>query len=625
MAENLMISSGSILGDNAEPFDSSCVEIPALGRPFNLGMLYDSREDKILPGLTLWDKEKLEEDIRVTPKHNTEYTESSSKSIADKCSLLEIDTSLKTSIWTGLINIEGSAKYFNDSKASKDQASITFKSKTVTEFKELTMNHLGKDNIKYWDVIKKGLATHVVAAIQYGAQSFFVFNQDVSTHENTCNIEGKLEVKVNKIPSLIKGNGKNAETVKTGKYHCKFYGDCCPEQIPKTFEDVHKVCQEISKLLGPNGERAVPLKVWLMPLTFFDPTAAQLVTQLSVRLESHIEKIMEGFSMILAECNDISRCESAQTFPQIFQKIKMFDDICSEFVKGLQREIKKKVPRIRGGKEDESELIEFLNRQATSPFQRNALKKWLDFCRMEVCFLSSLTEILPNTKIVQPEYLQSEICGKGNVLCYVFYLTEAEDDPYLSALENYLKGIHSGQSWSQDFEEERIFDQIRKKAKLFRDFAENNKDDENCRFLAVCLSDNKCKGSAIRIYKDGCKAVNFTPPSKPEKVSVDEIKDNSGILRFSPPQDGARAVIGYRVEYSVAGTNKWHHQMEHNAGEVKVDDLNPYKGYTFRVRACTDVGVGPAAEVKTSPKKSWWNSIWKLLFEFMALLRYTAW
>ena len=34
--------------------------MPTLGRPFQLGMLYDVRSDKILPGVTLWDPDDLQ-------------------------------------------------------------------------------------------------------------------------------------------------------------------------------------------------------------------------------------------------------------------------------------------------------------------------------------------------------------------------------------------------------------------------------------------------------------------------------------------------------------------------------------------------------------------------------------
>jgi hypothetical protein len=39
------------------------LQIPALGRPFNLGVLYDARSEKTLPGLTLWDTATLQKNL----------------------------------------------------------------------------------------------------------------------------------------------------------------------------------------------------------------------------------------------------------------------------------------------------------------------------------------------------------------------------------------------------------------------------------------------------------------------------------------------------------------------------------------------------------------------------------
>lgn len=613
----------SLSGKNTHS-DDKWVEMPALGRPFDLGMLYDCRNDKLIPGFTLWDKEKLEADIRVTAKPSCEFKMSLSESITDKCSLLEIDSSLKASFLSGLLlNIDGSAKYLSDSKASKEQARVTMKCKTVTQFKELTMNHLGKDNIKHGDVIKNGFATHIVTAIQYGAQAIFVFNKDVSKHENMSDVQGSLERTVDEITSpVIKGKWKTTNKDTLDRCYCKFYGDCCPDQVPVTLEDARKICQEMPKFQGPNGERAVPMKVWLMPLSFFDPTAAKLVNQISLRLIVETQKIQEDFSDLESRCNNILQCESAQQFSQILQKVKTFISLCSEFNEGFQRKLAKKVPAIRGGKEDESELTEILRQKAASPFSSKSLKKWMDSCEGEVIFLNSLIEILSGIKVVQSDMLESEIYSTPTVVCYVFYLSDSEDEPYLCALEKYLKGTQSKQQWSQGVKRQQLFGTMKKKAELFRDIAKD-KDDDSCKFLAVGLSDKNHKdlAAAIHIYKDGLKTTeNFEPPSKPEDVTAEK-KDSSVILKFCPPKDGARAVTGYKVSYSVTGEDKWHHQTVSQAGEVTVADLNPNKDYTFRVRAITDVGVGPAAEVKTF-SNTWMSFIWGLLEKIKDIFRY---
>ena len=46
--------------------------IPALGRPFTLGSLYDRRDDKLFTSVSLWDNEVLRKECRKTPQNSTD-------------------------------------------------------------------------------------------------------------------------------------------------------------------------------------------------------------------------------------------------------------------------------------------------------------------------------------------------------------------------------------------------------------------------------------------------------------------------------------------------------------------------------------------------------------------------
>ncbi|KAJ3581528.1 hypothetical protein NHX12_016549, partial [Muraenolepis orangiensis] len=47
--------------------------LAALGRPFSLGMLYDCRNDSLIPAFTLWDREDLEKDAVETSQPNSSF------------------------------------------------------------------------------------------------------------------------------------------------------------------------------------------------------------------------------------------------------------------------------------------------------------------------------------------------------------------------------------------------------------------------------------------------------------------------------------------------------------------------------------------------------------------------
>ena len=81
------------------------------------------------------------------------------------------------------------------------------------------MNHIGRGKVEHPYVFEKGLATHVVTGILYGAQAFFVFDREVSGKEDRQDIEGNLKVIIKKIPTLkIEGQGSLANE---RQGHCK--------------------------------------------------------------------------------------------------------------------------------------------------------------------------------------------------------------------------------------------------------------------------------------------------------------------------------------------------------------------------------------------------------------------
>ncbi|XP_034418547.1 verrucotoxin subunit beta-like [Cyclopterus lumpus] len=591
------------------------IEVAALGRPFSLGMLYDCRTDSLVPGITLWDREDLTSHIVERPHINNSFDMVASESIEDKSSALNVEASLKASFLGGLVEVEGSAKYLNDSKTSRHQARVTLSYKTTTKFQQLSMNHLGSVNIKHPYVFEKGIATHVVTAVLYGAQAFFVFDREVSETETHQDIQGNLKVMIQMIPSIaIEGEGalkmKDKDREYVDKFSCKFHGDFSLEKNPVSFQEAVEVYQSLPRLLGANRENAVPMKVWLLPLTSLDSTAAKLVRQISIRLVQESQSVLEDFSELEMRCKDALRTTTAQQFPQIGKKIKTFKEMCSEFRQEFQRTLAKKLPSIRGGGEEEAVLADILKERRSSPFNSNNLNEWMDCKDKEVYILRYFTKMMKNTKILSSQNdLHEEILSAEHVMCFAF-TSLGSDESYLSTLSHYLRqtaGIPQD-AHTQDLEKEQWFfshkvtDTLRQKAKLFSDFAEANKENKNITFLTLGLPNEAQKGSSIYLYENVVSVnENYEPPSKPEAGTVIEINHNSVTLKISPPKFGVENITSYSVEYCVSGEEGWK-QKTASKEEVTVSDLSPKTDYVFRCRAVTSAGVGPANEVNGSIK-----------------------
>ncbi|KAG8013719.1 Stonustoxin subunit alpha [Nibea albiflora] len=594
------------------------MELTALGRPFSVGMLYDCRTDSLVPGITLWDHDDLIKHVRERPQNSNDFEIVASESIEDKSKALNVDASLKASFLGGLVQVSGSAKYLNDSKTSKNQARVTLNYKATTQIQELSMDHLGRGNVKHPYVFDQGLATHVVTAVLYGAQAFFVFDREVSEQEDHQDIEGHLKVMIMKIPCLqIEGEGslkmEDKDRASVEKFSCRFYGDFSLQKPPTSFQDAIQVYQSLPNLLGTNGENGVPTKVWLLPLTCLGSSAAKLVRQISIRLVQDSQRVLEDFSELEMRCNDALNTNTAQHFPQIGNKLKAFRDMCSEFKLEFQQTLAKKLPSIRGGGEEEAVLAEILKKRHSSPFSSKDLNEWMDCKEREIYTLKSLTNMMKNTKIVPSQsHLHRETLSAEHAVCFIF-TSLGSVEPYLSTLSNYLQQTATPdepqEPHTRDVEKEQwyaskeVAETMRHKAKLFSDFAEANQENRNMKFLTVGLTIETQKGSSICLYKDGVPVnENFEPPSKPETVTVSDINHNSVTLKISPPRFGAENITSYCTEYRVSTEDGWQQKTASKAEEVTVRDLSPNTEYLFRCRAVTSQAVGPANEVSGSIK-----------------------
>uniref|UniRef100_A0A8C6WGL9 Fibronectin type-III domain-containing protein n=1 Tax=Neogobius melanostomus TaxID=47308 RepID=A0A8C6WGL9_9GOBI len=224
----------------------------------------------------------------------------------------------------------------------------------------------------------------------------------------------------------------------------------------------------------------------------------------------------------------------------------------------------------------------------------------------EVNTIKTLVKLINTETVSSENALTNKVSDSEKAL--VFVLTSLDStEPFLSELDQHLEGSLRRMPRRWYSSEDVIYSTVRRKAELFSDFAEANKDKDkdkdrkSLRFLVVGLADKNQEGSAVYLYEDGgLISKNIELPSKPKPVTVGEVTHNTVSLHFSAPSEGAHSVTEYRVEFSEKGKEEWNQQLQAEAGEVTVTGLSSYTEYSVRVRAVTDLGVGPAAAPKTS-------------------------
>ncbi|XP_042565679.1 uncharacterized protein LOC105901965 isoform X2 [Clupea harengus] len=607
------------------------IECAALGRPFQLGMLYDCRNDALIPGVTLWNQDNLQSNKSVQQQHNTEFNVTTSDSIEEKSNSLNISGSLKLSLLGGLVNVRGSAKYFQDTKKSHKQSRVTLQYRATTSFETLTMTHLARGQVSHPNVFEDDIATHVVTAILYGAGAYFMFDRESSSEDDRKQVEGDAKLTFDKLKFLkvdaeasLKMDDKEKAAVE--KFSCTFHGDFQLKTNPTSFSDAVSVYRNLPDLLGENGEHAVPIRVWLYPLLKLDSRAAKLQRDISNDLITCSSDTIESLTMTEMRCSDILKDTAAATFPAMGKKVQTLMQKCRQYKHDFMQKLGSVLPSIRGGVKEESALADILKAHEQSPFNSNDLDQWLTCKEKESDALKSFLKQLEKLGAEMDDNLDDLLSDLEvkTIVCFSFTSVD-QPDSFLVKLSDYLKplGMVATPAESSDLHarntewlstDARLT--MRRQLRLFGELKKLNTKSTDTKFIAASKYDESRPGAWIFIYEDDCSdAVPFVPPSKPATPTITGVTHDSLTVKVSEPDS---ATVEYRVEYRMKQEQEteWaSHPVQKNQEAVTLSGLKPGTEYEIRATAvgklsyavssvvCSAVtltAVGPPTQVKVT-------------------------
>uniref|UniRef100_A0AAY5EH85 B30.2/SPRY domain-containing protein n=1 Tax=Electrophorus electricus TaxID=8005 RepID=A0AAY5EH85_ELEEL len=504
-----------------ETLQDDIIEMAAMGQPFQLGMLYNLRKKVLIPGVSLWSHSEIQKNKSITPKNSTEFSATGSESIEEKANSLKLDTHLGLSLIFEQIKASGSAEYLMATKNSQQHARLTLKYHTTTRFEQLTMGHLTIRNGFQMAELKDNSATHVVIAVLYGANAFFTFHKKVTNEESKEQIKGDLQQAVNILWGLAKESAcvslrlSDRETKELQNMICSFYGDFKLEVNPCTFENAMHVYSTLPSLLGKDGENAVPLRVWLYPLSRLGLTEAPRVIEISSSCSTCIFPIIEDFDTIELKCNHLLNEAAAQTFPVTHGNIMDLKQSCLNYKKHFIEKIGSLLPLVYNGVKEEKDTAALLELHERSPFRSTNINQWLKFKEEE---LHTVQAILKQLRGIGVELLTDE--ETENVTCFTFTSLE-QAAPFLSQLSEYLTGLSDNLTGTRarvttdsplTWLTEEVKVTMRRKLQLFKKL----KTSISTKFAVSLEHHKKHPGACIMVYRDDCDgAVCFSPPSKP--------------------------------------------------------------------------------------------------------------
>uniref|UniRef100_A0A673XQQ0 B30.2/SPRY domain-containing protein n=1 Tax=Salmo trutta TaxID=8032 RepID=A0A673XQQ0_SALTR len=469
---------------------SGWVEVPALGRPIHPGMLYDCCSESFTPG-------------------NSTFNGMDENNINERFRALGLDQPIRTSFLSGLVEVRGAAEYLNHPLLHKGDY-VTLHYKRTTRLDQLTSFLLEK--VRRPEVIQQQTATHVVMAVTYGTQAFIVCKT------NRTWTTSKVINKLKKMIQLLTAEDGAAQLAKSSGLTCTYYGDL---ETNRGDREITDLCESFPKLLGPSGEKAVPLRVWLCPLKNLHP-AATSVREMSEDLQSRVEREMEHYRCIGTRCEEIVKHEWVSKVQDLKDKLIHFIDLIQEYLAQLQKLMGRVLVSVRSGVQEEKAVEEEMKGHDLSPFRMEATGQWLDDKQAELKFLESLDSKI-RSKMVSTDQLQKVISNSKTDTVVCFTLTSlGETDLYLSSLKQHLDSLqtyshtrpgHRYQHTQPWFKSEENKERVTTAARAFLDFIVTKK----LKFVATSIPDDSTPGASIRLYQGGRLVdSDYKAVSKPE-------------------------------------------------------------------------------------------------------------
>eukprot|EP00061_Rhincodon_typus_P014882 g42240.t1 len=469
------------------------------------------------------------------------------------------------------------------------------------------MSQLGPEHITYPSVFKQGSATHVVTGVLYGAQAFFVFDQDHSSTDNEHDIQGNLQVMIRKIPTFqIKGKGSvdmsDDDKKRVEKFCCTFHGDIFLDRNPVNYQEAVEVYSTLPKLLGDHRENAVPLRVWLHPLKMLDLKAAQLAREVSVGLVNQCQWVIDQFHDIEMRCNDLIKSPAARAFSEIKDKVQTFRRMVLEFQTIFQKRLAQTLLSIRGKGQDERILVEMLEGTERSPFRYCRLDSWLQKREKEGSTVDGYLAMLEGVDILSKSQLVRALADPmtEHIVCFTFTSLGTEDN-YLQELSKCLQTEWNlaepngtladeagpfGEVW---FDVAPVLTQMRKWAQLFLQIVESNKYShgtkgrESTKISIASVEDKTCAGASLFLYVQGILVNNQVTLLKPDIPSIRCVTDSSVTLHLKAPANNIGPVLLFKVGYRPVEDHDWYWaDAEGGVETFTVAGLQPHKEYSFK-------------------------------------------
>nr|XP_055053216.1 uncharacterized protein LOC129438506 isoform X1 [Misgurnus anguillicaudatus] len=572
-------------------FPSDIIEVSALGRPLALGMLYDSKSDCYSQTSFLWSNNTIASMKVSLPRPQTDVKILTGDSIQDRFRALEMSSVLRTKALHGLIEVIGAAAFLNHPIQSEHQDRVTLHYKTTTRLDMIsqTLLHEGVSP----SVINTTTATHVIIAVSYGAQAFFVFDHWLNNSGKTAEMKDVIKKMsssfcASHVNSFLNGSEKAMSLL----YNCSLYIDVGDWKSPVSFDKAVVIYSSLPELLGSQGEKAVPLKVWLYPLKKLERTSAcAALSGVNASFTQRAENILEHLNKQIKKCQDFmmstDNLSVVTWFPALKDKLVDFSELLQKYKADCQRGIKE-IAEDSEVKEEEGEkkLQHLIERHDRSPFSADNINQWLENKETELKILNDCKAA--DITVVKSQSELHQIINDpqiNRVMCLT--LTSPDDeDSFLTALKHHIESDHITPTDSLQSKPVQINQKVLLDLQLYIAAKEANEDTEQTRFIAASVNVDGFPEYTVQLFHVGSIiSANIKLELKPAVLQVAQTKHTSVSLKLNQPQTKIikRFLVEYRTWHDLGIDNTWTtHKTRALKGKCVLSGLKPDTEYQLR-------------------------------------------
>nr|XP_055053229.1 uncharacterized protein LOC129438509 isoform X2 [Misgurnus anguillicaudatus] len=529
------------------------------------------------------------------PRPQTDVKILEGDSLQDRFRALEMSPVSRTKALQGEVN--GAAAFLNHPIQSEHQDRVTLHYKTTTRLDMIsqTLLHEGVSP----SVINTTTATHVIIAVSYGAQAFFVFDHWLNNSEKTAEMKDVIKKLCTSFcASQTSSSLNDNEKAMSLLYNCSLYIDVGDWKSPVSFDKAVKIYDSLPELLGSQGEKAVPLKVWLYPLKKLERTSVcAALSGVNASFTQRAGNILEHLNKQIKKCQDFMTSTDNLSviiwFPALKDKLVDFSELLQKYKADCQRgitEIKNSEAKVEEG---EKKLRHFIETHDRSPFSADNINQWLENKETELKILNDCKAA--DITVVKSQSELHQIINDpqiNRVMC--FTLTSPDDeDSFLTALKHHIESDHITPTYSLQSKPVQINQKVLIDLQLYIAAKEANEDTEQTRFIAASVPDDEFPEFTVQFYYAGMiVSRNMKFGVKPDLAQITQIKHNSVSVKWNHSQK--KSIERFVVEYIVVGddgmnNNTWKQITVYNhtfKEECVISSLKPDTEYQLRYAVC---------------------------------------